>query len=48
LGHYGDECTIDGTPRRIDGSDYNGMMFVLHGDDTNGYKVSVFFPEEMP
>jgi hypothetical protein len=32
LGSFGNPTTIDGTPRRIEGSQYNGWIFVLHGD----------------
>jgi hypothetical protein len=47
-GHYGDAATILGTPLKLDGSDMEGNMIVLHGDATNGYSISVFRPVEMP
>ena len=43
IGSFGDSTTISGTPLRIEGSNWNGNIFVLH---TNG--LSVFFPSEMP
>ena len=46
LGHYGDSNTIISTPMRIDGGDHDGRMFVLHGNDTDGYFVSIFHPDE--
>ncbi|MFH1675703.1 MAG: hypothetical protein ABIC40_01675, partial [bacterium] len=49
IGSYGDSTTIGEIPRRIEGSDYEGNIVVLHGDSaTDGYKISVFFPCEMP
>ncbi len=43
VGSFGDSTSISGTPLRIEGSDYNGNMFVLHD---NG--ISLFFPSEIP
>lgn len=43
VGFFGNATTISGTPLRIDGSDFNGNIFVLH---TNG--LSIFFPSEIP
>jgi hypothetical protein len=49
IGGYGDSTTISEIPRRIEGSDYEANIVVLHGDSaTEGYKISVFFPCEMP
>ena len=47
----GDPTTISEQPRAVDGSDYDGKMFVIHGDtynSTTGYKLSIFFPDELP
>lgn len=42
-GQYADGASISGDPLRIEGSDYNGNIFVLH---TEG--LSIFFPADMP
>jgi hypothetical protein len=47
LGGFGDSTSISGTPLRIEGSDYDGIIVVLHGN-TPPYMISVFLPEEMP
>jgi hypothetical protein len=47
-GHYGDAKTIKGLPLKLDGDDFGGRMFVLHGDATNGYMLSIFESYEMP
>ena len=47
LGSFGDSSTIQGKPLRIEGSDYDGDIYVLHGD-TLPSMVSVFNPDEMP
>jgi len=47
IGGFGDSTTISGTPRRIEGSDFDGDIVVLHGD-TPPYMVSVFNQYEMP
>jgi hypothetical protein len=43
IGLFGNALTISGDPLRIEGSDHNGNIFVLHTDG-----ISIFFPEEMP
>jgi len=49
IGGFGDSVTISEAPRRIEGSDYEGNIVVLHGDSASaGYKISVFLPGEMP
>jgi hypothetical protein len=48
VGHYGDSATISGAPIALDGDDFDGKMFVLHGDSTNGFKLSIFMPSEFP
>lgn len=48
LGGFGDSTTISSTPLRIEGSDYNGFIFILHGNETDGYFYSAFLPGEMP
>ena len=47
-GSYGDEYSILSTPLRLDGSDFDGNMIVLHGNPTDGYFISVFLPSEFP
>jgi hypothetical protein len=52
LGGFGDSSNLSGTPLRIEGSEYvNGdgdnYVFVLHGT-TGSYKMSIFFPDDMP
>ena len=47
LGGFGNSTTITGPPIKIEGSDYDGDIVVLHGD-TLPYMVSVFYPYEMP
>jgi len=47
IGGFGDSTTISGTPRRIEGSDFDGDIVVLHGE-TPPYMVSVFNQYEMP
>jgi hypothetical protein len=47
-GGFGDTTTISGTPLRIEGGDFNGRIYVLHGNATNGYFLSIFSPIEMP
>jgi hypothetical protein len=49
IGGFGDFVTISETPRRVEGSDYEGIIVVLHGDSAPaGYKISAFLPGEMP
>ncbi len=49
IGEYGDSTTMNGgQARAIEGSDYNGNIFVIHGTPDQYYKLSIFFPEEMP
>jgi hypothetical protein len=43
VGSFGNSTTISGTPLRIEGSNFNGNIMVLH---TNG--LSIFFPSEIP
>ena len=47
IGGFGNTTTISGTPEKIEGSDYNGNIVVLHGDSAP-YMVSVFLECEMP
>jgi hypothetical protein len=42
LGVFGDSESISGDPLRIEGSDHDGNIFVLHSDG-----LSIFFPHEM-
>ena len=35
-GHYGDSSTISSTPIALDGDDFGGKMFVLHGNSYYG------------
>ncbi|MFH1677003.1 MAG: PKD domain-containing protein, partial [bacterium] len=46
-GGFGDSSSINGAPLRIEGSDYDGDIVVLHGD-TLPCMISVFVPSEMP
>ncbi len=48
LGGFGDSTSISGPPLRIEGSDYSGLVFVIHGDSTDGWFLSIFKPFEMP
>ena len=47
IGGFGDSMTIKGEPCRIEGSDYDGVIVVLHGDSPPNM-ISVFFPDEIP
>ncbi len=47
IGSFGDSTTISGTPLRIEGSDYDGDIVVLHGDSPP-HMISAFVPSEMP
>jgi hypothetical protein len=47
IGGFGNSTTISAAPRRIEGSDFDGNIVVLHGN-TPPYMVSVFLPGEMP
>jgi hypothetical protein len=47
-GHYGDAATLSGAPLKLDGSDSDGNMVVLHGSASTGYFISIFMPSEMP
>jgi len=44
--YIGDTGCIDGAPLRIEGSDFDGYIVVLHGDSAP-YMLSVFHPVEM-
>ncbi len=47
LGGFGNAVSITGTPLRIEGSDNDGDIVVLHGDEPP-HMVSVFYPSGMP
>ncbi len=47
VGSFGDSSTISGEPRRIEGSDYEGYIVVLHGASVPRM-ISIFTPWEMP
>ena len=47
-GGFGDSTSIIGPPLRIEGTDFDGNIFVLHGDDTGGYFLSIFKDIEKP
>jgi len=47
FGTFGDTSSISSDPLRIEGGDYDGNVFVLHGNSTDGYFVSIFFPDEL-
>lgn len=52
-GTFGDTDTISSTPLRIEGSQRTfpttseNLMFILHGNSTDGYFVSIFTPAEL-
>jgi hypothetical protein len=46
-GGFGDSTTISGDPRRIEGSDYDSYIVVLHGV-TPPQMISIFTKCEMP
>ncbi|MFH1675589.1 MAG: PKD domain-containing protein [bacterium] len=51
IGQIGNSSTISEQPRRIDGSDHDGNVFVIHGDSyspSTGYYLSIFTPSELP
>ena len=48
VGAFGNSTSISGTPKRIEGSDYNGNVFVLHGPAASTSMLSIFTPAEMP
>ena len=48
IGSFGDSSSIDGDPLRIEGSDYDGNIFVLHYDSGSGdTMISIFEPGDM-
>lgn len=47
VGHFGDSTTISGAPLRIEGSRYENIIVVLHGE-TSPQMISVFLDGEMP
>jgi hypothetical protein len=47
LGSFGDSTSISGAPRRIEGSDYEGFIVVMHGG-APPQMISIFVPWEMP
>ncbi|MFH1676488.1 MAG: hypothetical protein ABIC40_05630, partial [bacterium] len=47
IGSFGNTTTINGDPLRIEGSDFDDKIVVLHGSAAP-YKISVFGPYEMP
>lgn len=48
IGFFGNSSTISGTPLRIEGSDYNGNIFVLHESPAGDALLSIFVPVDMP
>jgi hypothetical protein len=52
LGHFDVPNQMSATPRRIEGSGvtgaYGNLIFILHGDASNGYFLSVILPGEIP
>jgi len=52
-GTFGDTTSIAYEPLRIEGSQRlwdgtgDNLMFVLHGNSTDGFYVSIFFPSEI-
>ena len=51
IGEFGDVDTIEGSPLRIEGSDYvgpNGSAIFVLSEDTPADKLSIFLPIEMP
>ena len=48
LGGFGDATSIVGNPLRFEGGDFDGKIFVIHGDSTSGWFLSIFQPYEMP
>ncbi len=52
-GGFGDATSISSDPQRIEGSDlevewFGAYMFVLHGNPTDGWMISIFFDVEEP
>jgi hypothetical protein len=47
IGGFGNSMSISGAPLRIEGSDYDGDIVVLHGPSPP-QMISVFYPHEMP
>ncbi len=48
VGDFGDSTSIDTAPLRIEGSDFNGNVVVLHGPASGTSKISLFTAAEMP
>lgn len=48
IGPFGDPSTISGNPLRIEGSDFDGRIYVLHVDELNNAQLSVFEQSEIP
>ena len=49
LGHFGTRDDWDLTPKRIEGSDFNGQIAVLHTDDEQATAmISIFTEDEVP
>ncbi len=53
IGAFDIPSDVNATPIRMDSSDYidpiyDNLVYVLHGDSTDGYLLSIYFPEELP
>jgi len=48
LGGFGDSTSISGPPLRLEGGDFDGKIFVIHGHATTQWSLSIFQPYEMP
>ncbi len=53
LGGFDIPDSVNGTPLRIDSSDYldpvyGNLVYVLHGDASDGYLMSIYFEDELP
>lgn len=53
VGAFDVPASVNPNPLRIDSSDYEdpiygNLMYILHGDSTSGYLLSIIFPDELP
>jgi hypothetical protein len=53
VGAFDLDSIVNSTPIRIDSSDYvdpvyGNMIYVLHGDSTDWYYLSIYFDSELP
>jgi len=53
IGAFNVPDQVNPNPLRIDSSDYEdpiygNLIYILHGDSSSGYLLSIIFPDELP